>query len=217
MKYNWIFLLVFGLFFVAVDDTAAQTHRRSTGKKRTTTHKKKKKSKDSETTDFWKEQVWYGGTIQLGFSGSQSYSQFVFGLTPMMGFKLKDSPFSVGPRIGVTYVSLKGTGTDGKIHRASLPSYTTSVFARAKFLQQFFVHAEFEVERRKQAFIDPARRLVVDLDGEVLTETIQRNNTYIGLGYNPGGYEFMVLYNFNVPDNSLEQPFSIRGGFTWNF
>ncbi|HHB78373.1 MAG TPA: hypothetical protein ENK85_03985 [Saprospiraceae bacterium] len=215
MKNNWLLLLVFGLFFFVAKDASAQTHRRSTGKHRTTTPKKK--SKESSNSDFWREQVWYGGNVQLGFSGGNTYSQFIIGLTPMMGFKIKDTPFSVGPRIGYTYVSLKGLGSDGQNHRVSLPSYTTSAFTRLKFLQQFFLHAEYELEWKKQAFIDSRSLLVVDRDGSVLTDKVQRDNLYVGAGYNSGGYEIMVLYNFNVPENSLEQPFSFRGGFTWNF
>jgi len=210
MKYNWLLILVIGLFFMAVDDASAQTRRKTTKKR--TTHKKKE---EKSTSDFWREQVWYGGTMQLGFGGGNSYSQFVIGLTPMMGFKIKDTPFSVGPRLGITYISLKGIGTDNKIHRANLPAYTTSAFGRVKFLQQFFLHTEYELEWRKKVFFDNG--LSVDKNGKVLTEKEQRKNFYIGAGYNSGGYEFMVLYNFNIPEESWEQPFSFRGGFTWNF
>ncbi len=215
MRYNWILLLLLGFFLMPAGDAYAQTRRRSTGKKKPKTYKKKEK--ESKTSDFWREQVWYGGTMQLGFGGTSNYSQFVIGLTPMMGFKIKETPFSVGPRFGITYMSLKGNASDGKIHRASLPAYTTSAFARVKFLQQFFLHTEYELEWRKNAFVDSFGRLVVDRDGKVLTDKQQRKNVYIGAGYNPGGYEFMVLYNFNIPEESLEQPFSFRGGFTWNF
>ncbi len=215
MKNNWLLILLFGLFFLVVGDASAQSRRKSTGKRRPTTHQKKKKT--SEKPDFWKEQVWYGGSMQLNFGGTSNYSQFIIGLTPMMGFKIKDTPFSVGPRVGVTYMSLKGNASDGKVHRASLPAYTTSAFGRVKFLQQFFLHTEYELEWRKQAFVDQLGRLVVDRDGKVLTDRVQRKNVYIGAGYNPGNYEFMVLYNFNIPEESLEQPFSFRGGFTWNF
>ena len=213
MNNKWLLLLVFGLFFLVVDDASAQTRRKSTGKKKRTTQKKEKTSK----SDFWKEQVWYGGSMQLGFGGNQNYSQFVIGVTPMMGFKIKKTPFSVGPRVGVTYMSLKGTGSDGKVHRANLPAYTTSAFARVKFLQMFFLHTEYELEWKREAFVDNFGRLVIDSDDKVLTDKTQRDNFYVGAGYNSGGYEIMVLYNLNIPENSLEQPFSFRGGFTWNF
>ncbi len=215
MKYNWLLILVFGLFFLLAGDASAQTHRRSTGKRRPKVQKKVEK--DDDTKEFWKDQVWYGGSVQLGYSGYQNYSLFVIGVTPMMGFKIKDTPFSIGPRIGLTYRSVKGYGTDGQVHRASLPAYTTSAFARVKFLQQFFLHTEYELAWNRQVYVDNANRLAVDRNGKVLSEKIQRDNFYIGAGYNSGDYEIMVLYNLNVPENSLEQPFSFRAGFTWNF
>lgn len=208
MKNIWLLLIVFGLSIVAAPTLEAQQRRKIHNKK---------KSKKKEKSDFWKEDVWYGGSVGLGFSGNSSYSRFLIGATPMMGFKIKKSPFSVGPRLGVTYVSLKGVGTDGKIHKVGLPSYTTSAFARVKFLEMFFLHTEYELEWRKSPYADRWGQLEIDIDGNVLTSKERRNNFYIGAGYNPGNYEIMVLYNLSLKDDTLEQPFSIRTGFTWNF
>ena len=209
MRKNWLLFVIFGFILALPLDMDAQGRRNNKGPKR-------KKGDKKEQTDFWKEQVWYGGSMVLNYGSTRNYSQFVIGVTPMVGFKIKDTPFSVGPRIGVTYVSLKGVGTDNEIHRVGLPTWTTAAFVRLKFLKKFFLHTEYELAWQKTAFLDRGY-LALNQDGEVLTDRVQRDNFYIGGGYSPGGYEIMVLYNLNVPKNSLEQPFSIRGGFTYNF
>ena len=177
----------------------------------------KKQLREKRTGSFWREHTWIGGSVALGFSGNSYSSQFVFGLTPMIGYKIPKTPLSVGPRLGYTYINLKGTGSDNRIHHANLSSSTAAVFGRVKFLRILFLHLEDEMEWRRQAFADPFGRLVIGPDGEVLTERIRRNNIYAGLGYNQGGYELLLLYNFKTPQNTIEHPFSFRGGVTWNF
>ena len=41
-----------------------------------------------------------------------------------------------------------------------------------------------------------------------------------GAGYNSGGlwgYEIMILYNANQPENTIDSPFEYRIGFTYKY
>lgn len=210
MQKNWILLVVLSLLLALPTEMIAQGQRNNKDPKR-------KKKERTEKSNFWKEQVWYGGSMVLNYGGTRNFSRFIIGVTPMLGFKIKDTPFSVGPRIGYTYVSLKGVATDGNVHRVGLPIFTTAAFTRLKFLKTFFLHAEYELEWSKQAFLSGNYLALDSRTNKILTEKQQIDNFYVGGGYSPGGYEIMLLYNFNVPKNSLEQPFSIRAGMTFNF
>ena len=60
----------------------------------------------------------------------------------------------------------------------------------------------------------------MDNDGNVIKDRVGRFNPNVGVGYNSGGlvgYEIMLLFTLNQPANTLQQPFDIRIGFTYNF
>ena len=186
--------------------------------------KKGKKKKSSKTDEYFDDsgfanKLWYGGNFNLGFSGQGEVSQFTFGLTPMVGYKLVNDILSVGPRAGFTFNSVKGRGTDGAIHKISPTSFTYGLFARVKPFNNFFGHVEVERATLKGYYVDNFGRLVIE-NGKVATVKQARNNTYAGIGYTSGslwGYEIMVLYNFNVPEDSFESEFSFRFGITYKF
>ncbi|TAK40284.1 MAG: hypothetical protein EPO28_10345 [Saprospiraceae bacterium] len=186
-------------------------------------HSKKKKS--SKTDQYFDEsgfanKLWYGGTFNLGFSGSGETNQFVFGLSPMVGYKILGDIVSAGPRVGFTYNFIKGRGVDGLIHKTNPVSYNLGVFARAKAFQNFFAHFEYEYQNTKVVFVDGFGRLALDNNGDVLTASDVRDNFYIGAGYTSGGlwgYEILLLYNLTQPDSDLELPFSFRFGITYKF
>ncbi len=182
---------------------------------------KKKKSDTDEYFDEsggFKYRLWYGGSLILNFQGGTNrfgYNESVFtlGLTPMVGYKIFDE-LSVGPRFTILYQYYTGEIAPGLSDGINLTSYGLGIFARYKFFQQFFVHGE--VEYLEQAFIQDIR------NNEWVSGRIGRENYYFGGGYNsngggPFGYEVLVLYNFNVPENSFQNPFDFRIGFTYNF
>ena len=185
---------------------------------------RKKKKKKSETDEYFDEsggfahRLWYGGNVIVGFNGGTNgfglnESIFTLGLTPMVGYKITDY-FSVGPRFTILYQYYRGEIAPGVADGINLTSYGAGVFSRFKFFREFFVHGEYEY--LEQAFIADLR------DGEWVSGTFAQDNIYFGAGYNSNaggafGYEILILYNFNIPDNVVRNPFDFRLGFTYNF
>ncbi len=216
------FLLVFSLVFAVclTVDSPLQAQTYGYGKKK---KKKKKKETSKEASTFHlADHLWYGGGGTLNFNGGNNFNYFVFGLSPMVGYKIIE-PVSVGPRFSFSYNYIKGQAIDGKFYRSQPLSYSMGLFTRFKFLRSFFLHGEFEYESREVFFIDPLGYLVIDpVEQKILTERISRENAYVGAGYNNGspggwGYEVLVLYNFLIPEDSYELPFNIRIGLTYRF
>ena len=202
------------LFSFCLGITTADAQRRK---------KKRKKPQQDEYFDesgSFRHRLWYGGGFNLGFAGSNNYSVFNFGLSPMVGFKVTEE-FSVGPRVGIQYTYIKGTGTDLRTHSVSPLSYSVGLFTRYKAFSNFFAHLEYGVESEQQIatlngflFIDPETN-------EVFTERQNNNRFYGGVGYNSGGivaYEILLLYNFIADDQDvIDFPWDIRFGITYNF
>ena len=185
----------------------------------------KKKTTAKKTDDYFdesggfKHRLWYGGSFNLNLSGSDGSSYFVIGITPMIGYKIIGG-LSAGPRIGVNYTSIKSLNTQNKISSVGLTDFSLGAFTRYKAFQNFFVHAEYEYQSLQSAFGDSYNRIQLDADGKPIKERYSRTNYYGGIGYNSGGivgYEIMGLYNFNLPKDSFEQPFSLRFGLTYKF
>jgi hypothetical protein len=184
----------------------------------------KGKKKTSKTDQYFDEsgfanKLWYGGNFNIGFSGSGEINQFVFGLSPMIGYKILGDIVSAGPRIGFTYNFIKGRATDNNIHKVSPVSYSFGAFARVKPITNFFAHFEYENENTRGVYVDNFNRLVLE-NGKVVTSKETRDNMYIGAGYTSGGlwgYEILLLYNVNQPDENLDLPFSFRFGITHKF
>ncbi len=178
--------------------------------------KKKKKKKKDEEADAekvpFKQKLWYGGGVNLGFNSFNGVSVFSIGVSPMVGYKFW-GPLSVGPRLGVNYTSYKETG----FKALGLVDWEAGLFLRSKIWGPIFAHAEISNEwiQRPVDYDYPNRK--------ILKETYTRANQYVGLGYNNGdgggGYELLVLYNFAVAGDasSDENPLGLRIGFTWKF
>ncbi len=153
--------------------------------------------------------LWYGGGFVLGFAGGNQESLFQLGAAPMVGYKIFEE-FSIGPRVSLVYSHYRvNLGFD--VEKANTVSWSAGAFTRYKLLRNIFAHAEFEFENT------PVYTFT-NLGLEVLRR--ERNNFYIGAGYNSGGvwgYEIMVLYNTLAPENDINPPFSFRVGFTHNF
>jgi len=161
---------------------------------------------------FGPHRFWYGGGIGLGFNGFGGQSQFQFSISPMVGYKITPN-FSVGPRAELGYQHSREEVFDPRTSQVSVVktnfwNYGLGVFARHKILQQFFVHAEYQLE---------SARVNNSVGG---SDRGSRDNFYIGGGYTSGGgligYEISILYNV-FDDNTLNLPIDYRIAFTYNF
>ncbi len=186
---------------------------------------KKEVDKYFDESGGFKHRLWYGGGFNLGFSGNNVYSQFNFGITPMIGYKVLPA-LSFGPRIGFDYSYIKGETDNGNTltgrKSANLTTYSIGVFGRLKFLKFFLLHSELNYQSIEQAFVTPSGNLAYDSNADkVLTSRAERENYLLGGGYNSGdglfGYEILFLYNFSVPTSSPELPYELRFGFTYKF
>jgi hypothetical protein len=188
----------------------------------TSTKKKTTKKTDEyfDESGGFKHRLWYGGNFNLGANSAQGSSVFAIGITPMIGYKIIGN-WSAGPRLGITYTNLKTYDTQNKINSVGLTDYSVGVFTRYKVFQTFFAHAEYEYLSQQFPGGDNYGRIILDASGKPLKVRENRQNRYLGIGYNSGGglfgYEIMGLYNFNVSNATVESPFSIRFGFTYKF
>lgn len=192
-------------------------------KKPTTTRSTSKKSKTTDEyfneSGGFKHRLWYGGNFILNYSGSNGQSAFTIGATPMVGYKIIGG-LSAGPRLGIVYTSIKGYDTRNQISTVGLTDYTIGAFARYKFLKNFFVHGEHQYVSAQFYGEDSFGRIILDANNKPFKDRQGRQSSNVGVGYNSGGligYEVALLYNLNPPANTIQQPFDIRIGFTYNF
>lgn len=162
---------------------------------------------DKNTEDYFDEsgvgsfRFWYGGGIGLNFGSGFNTSQFNFSISPMVGYKITPE-FSIGPRAELEYVHFRDSRS-GNLQKFNFINYGIGAFTRYKFFQQFFGHAEYQIESRK--FTDGSRE--------------SKNNFFLGGGYTSGGqvgYEIVILWNF-LDDDTLDVPLDYRIAFTYNF
>lgn len=157
------------------------------------------------------DQLWYGGSFVIGFSGGTFESLFQIGLSPMIGYKLTPN-FSFGPRISYVYSHYRQR-IGGNVEKYNYGTYALGVFSRYKIVPMVFAHLEYSYQSDVVGF------------NTVDNEPIRRNRgiPYIGLGYQSGGgykragYEILALYNLNAEENFIQGPFSFRIGFNYNF
>jgi hypothetical protein len=166
-------------------------------------------SSDMPLSNSLKDRLWYGGSIALGFTGNNFESLFLIGVAPMVGYKITPQ-FSVGPRVEFNYTYYKTIFFGGgPVTSYNLFSGGIGPFARYKFFNILFAQLEYQVEWAQFPTGLP--------DGSKSVSTF--DNLFIGLGYNAGGGEILILYNLldQSARNSLDLPINIRFGFTINF
>lgn len=173
----------------------------------------RKDSKGAAAEDKkFKDRLWYGGGVSLGFASAQNESVFTFGLTPMVGYKVF-SEFSIGPRVGFSYTNYRARYSS-KVDNIALFEASEGIFARYKFFNVVFAHAEFNFTQSQYPDFNTGIN-------ELTKFTVNSQNAYVGLGYNAGsggfGTELYVLYNFLADENIINQPFDIRFGITYKF
>lgn len=153
------------------------------------------------------DQLWLGAGGQLFFTSNGQFNYFVVGLSPMVGYKFTPS-VSIGPRISLNYNAFR---CDFNNVRSNYLTWEAGVFGRVRAFQQFFAHAEFNLENR---------RLIVACD-EPLQQRI--SVPYLGAGYTSGGmggvgFETSILFRLrNDGQGFVQQPFIFRGALNYNF
>jgi len=219
MKKLLIFTLLTIMFSLCFShDADAQRRRRG----------KKKKHHTSRTDEYFDEsgdffsKLWYGAGFNLGFSGSGQSNTFFVGVSPMVGYKLLNGNLSVGPRVAVDYLSVKGRSTDAQIHRVNTANFSVAGFVRYKIISTIFAHVEVEEQSTKLIPITNGLLIYDPNDRNVITFRDTRTNVYVGGGYTSSvgglwGYEVLFLYNLNQSDDSIDLPINFRVGVTYKF
>ena len=174
-----------------------------------------------DTDDYFDEgtmlrdKLWFGTGGTLGFSGNDFRSIFQIGLSPMVGYKVIDR-VSVGPRVGVTYVSQRFRITNTAVQRVNSFNFNYGVFARVKIVPAVFAHAEYSIDNFEVAFLNGS-------NGQIETGREVINHAYVGAGYQSAmggvwGYEIVLLFD-TLPqdDNFFLPPYVFRAGINYNF
>ncbi len=197
--------LAFALLVLLSNSVSAQRHDRELEKKRSS-QQESESVKEKDTRTGFSSKLWYGGGVNIGFSGSNGYSTFNFGLSPMVGYKITKK-LSVGPRLAYDLFYLKVVGS-GNI---ALNSFDLGAFMRFRVFRGLFLQGELSNQWYQET----------DL---VSKYSNQRFNQRLGAGYSfgePGGVssEISVLFNFKVANDlyTYQNPFEYRFGFTWFF
>ncbi len=162
----------------------------------------------------FKDRLWYGGGLSLGFSGSGNSSVFGFGISPMVGYKIIEQ-ISVGPRVSALYTYQKYTG----LASFNLFDLELSMFARFRVYQGFFIQGELGYISDQYIFLDNSQ------PGGLGKDTRTRTAEYLGIGYNfangQGGWgqEIAIMYDFFIGNdiNAYENPWQYRLVFTYGF
>jgi len=165
------FLVVFFMSAFSVD-MSAQRRSKKKKKKKTTTNRKSEYF-DERGGDI-KDRLWYGADVNLNFAANNQTSGFLIGISPMVGYEITEN-FSVGPRLSIANGIFKQSFGAQDITLNQL-NFGGGIFARHKFLQQYFVHAEYSLlsEEFDTGFIDPTTN-------KVLTERATNDHYYLGV------------------------------------
>jgi hypothetical protein len=156
--------------------------------------------------------IWYGGNVPFGLGfGTQTLVQL--GVSPMIGYKITPE-LSVGPRVGFiySYYSYRNPNT-GQVLRTQPTTWSAGVFARYKFVRQFFAHAEYEYQNLAVPYY---------VSNGFQIQRYKADNINLGIGLLQGGSgslqsEILLLYNVNPSIYSTQSPITIRFGLNWHF
>jgi hypothetical protein len=167
------------------------------------------RNKKKEASPF-ASKLWYGAGLNIGFGSFNGSSQFGFGISPMVGYKIIEQ-ISAGPRLSVFYTSTKLPG----YKNLNLFDTELGIFLRGKVFRGFFLQGEVSNEWVQQ----PG-----DFVGNTISkDRFQRFNQYVGLGYNWGdggwGSEISAFYNVAVANDiaGFENPWDYRFTITYRF
>ncbi len=203
------FLLTFLMTAFTVDADAQYSRKR-----------KKKKKKTEKNSEYFDEsgaaitdRLWYGADATINFGSVFGQSNFVWGLSPMVGYKFSEN-FSAGPRLSLLNVISKTsdplTGADLS---ANLLDIGGGIWTRHKILQTYFIHAEFELL---------SEQFVSGLSGnEFIKDREVAPHYYLGGGYGAGngtlGFSAYILWDFSEDFTAENIPIVTRFGITYLF
>ncbi|OAV42808.1 hypothetical protein [Lewinella sp. 4G2] len=171
---------------------------------------------NSTTSDYSGDRsgkLWYGTGAILGFNSNTVQSNFVLGLTPIVGYKLNNW-LSVGPRAGITYNRIRfASFNSAPDEKYSFIEWSAGPFARALVYRGIFVHAEYSVTSEATG--------IDQNTNEVVKST--RFTPFLGAGLQQGGgigatgFEVLILFRLSQAELIGDRPFEIRTGINYNF
>lgn len=185
------------IFLFAVAESASAQYRRV-----------REREEEKKAPEQPESKLWYGGGVNIGFGGFNGFNSFVFGVSPMVGYKVVRN-LSVGPRVAYDFTSLKQRG----FKSLNLHSFDAGLFVRFRAFLGLFLQGEISNQWYQDTDYLTGNKVQLD-----------RFNQRIGAGWNfgqPGGAgsEISVLYNFTVANEieTWQNPIEYRFGFTWKF
>jgi hypothetical protein len=172
----------------------------------------KRKALQQHADQYTKMFVYSG--IGLGYSSYYGLSNFNFSISPALGYRVSDR-FSIGPGISYAYNYYGADNGRGGTTSFNTSSFGVKGFAQLMVIDQFFVHAEYEVTR--------AEFLAVDNFGYLTGGKVSRSvqTPLLGAGYrsqisNRAAADIVLLYNFQDNYNSIYPNPVIRFNFLFN-
>jgi len=172
----------------------------------------KRKALEQHAEQYTKMFVYSG--IGLGYSSYYGLSNFNFSISPALGYRVSDR-FSIGPGISYSYNYYGASNGNGTSTSFNTSSFGVKGFAQLMVIDQFFVHAEYEVTR--------AEFLAVDNFGYLTGGKVSRSvqTPLLGAGYrsqisNRAAADIVLLYNFQDNYNSIYPNPVIRFNFLFN-
>jgi len=172
----------------------------------------KRKALQQHADQYTKMFVYSG--IGLGYSSYYGLSNFNFSISPSLGYRVSDR-FSIGPGISYAYNYYGANNGRGGTTSFNTSSFVVKGFAQLMVIDQFFVHAEYEVTR--------AEFLAVDNSGYLTGGKVSRSvqTPLLGAGYrsqisNRAAADIVLLYNFQDNYNSIYPNPVIRFNFLFN-
>lgn len=214
------FVIPLLLLLLAAPDLEAQRGGRSSGKRT------RSSQRDKADMGEFSQRLWFGASGVLGLSGTQDINFAAIGLIPQVGYKFNEW-LSAGPRIGLTYTTIKGTTVDNRRERSNTWSYSAGVFARARVLN-FYAQTEVLTLSDEQTELVTAGNfgpILLNVDrstGRVATFRESDTQWLLGVGYNAGvgagiSSDFGVFYNIFDSVESTQSPVSFRLSLTYNY
>lgn len=154
----------------------------------------------------------YSG-IGLGYSSIYGYSTFNFSISPAIGYRINDR-LAIGPGISYAYNNFGADDGYGHSSHLSTSSLGGKVFGQLRVVDQFFVHAEYEVTRAQFPTLDSQGNFAGTISRSVQTPLA-------GVGYrsqisNRAAADIVLLYNFQDNYNSIYPNPVIRFNFLFN-
>ncbi len=206
IDYQWHLILSIAFLFLCTSLEAQKS--RVPAERNRTERETQQNQQREEPSENIMDKLWFGGSVNLFWVNQRSYSQFLFGLAPMVGYKVTDN-LSFGPRIEIQYTSFKIQTGPNSAETLNNFNFGGFGFGRYKFFRKFFVHVESGITT--QPFI----RTNSAGNPEFVREL--RQPVLAGLGYSEGGGELYILYDFNDPQRNTRFPIQFRFGLNYNF